>query len=343
MHIARHLAAWSVALCVASGCTAAAVPSTPPEQSPSPTGGTEGTPVDIAFPGILVPADGGLPTWNPAGAESDAIGAPSEVDLVACPDPPEIVTAGQLLDGIQCDQTLYVDDAVDAGVVDSVIRNGIRARELRGGPTRAVVRRSTVTGPTAISGEAVWVDHSHIMSTNDGVTPTGGLHGPPSVIEFNKMERDGSQFGDNHHDGIQLWQGGNVTIRRNWISGFHTAAILIKSDLEQVPGDGPIRNVLIEENYLANPTGYFSVYVRDGGKGRPQFVTIRNNVFGPGTPVSSGDTPQDEATFVRTERQREEAVAAGVADAAEWIVFHGNIDAVTGEEIVPPGGWRDPS
>ncbi len=297
--------------------------------------------VGVPFPGVIVWGNGALPRWDRRGAVRTLVGAPPGAARGPCPAPPTVVVDRQLVSGVICNVRASVDGAIDRGFVDSRLRDGVIAQH-PASETRALVRRSTVSGDNgyAVGGSAVFVDQSQLTSTNDGIHATGEADGLPSIITNNWIERDGSLIGHNHHDGIQLWQGGNVTIRRNWISGFRTSAILIKSDFERTPGDGPIRNFLIEENYLANPTGHFSVYVRDGGKGRPQYVTIRNNVFGPGSPISTGSVPGNESVFVRTTAERNAAVADGVPGAAAWIVWSNNVYAATGEEIVPGRGWR---
>ena len=238
---------------------------------------------------------------------------------------------------------ITVDGAADVRISECSLAHQVRVYDHNSTTASAIVERCDLAvGGNALAGLALTARYNRITSTNDGITPTGGAHGRRTVIEYNKIVRDGSRLESKHHDGIQFWQGGNALIRRNWISGWHTSAILMKSDLELQPGDGPVRNITIEENYLANPTGHYILYVRDGGRGRPRFITIRNNVFGPGGPISSGGTPSDQATFVRTVEERKKAIAAGNADAAEWIVWDGNISARTGKEINPPGGWHKP-
>jgi hypothetical protein len=192
-----------------------------------------------------------------------------------------------------------------------------------------------------VTGLAMTVRNSKITSTNDGIAPTGGAHGPQTLIEYNKITRDGTRIGTQHMDGIQFWQGGNAVIQRNWIDGWANSAIIIKSDLELRPGDGPISNIVIQENYLENSTSYFTLYVRDGGKGRPRFITVQNNAFGRhGMPISSGSSPYNQATFVHTEKQRSDAIAAGNPQAAEWIVWSGNYYADDGTPVAPIGGWK---
>lgn len=277
--------------------------------------------------------------WDPRTFDFDQVGRTSHASLRVVASDLKLSRRGQVLadrsvpDGV----TVYAN-AFDAGVSQCSSRGTLRAA---GDQARLDVLSCDVTASSgnAITGTAAVIRRSDITSTNDGITLTGGAYGPQSVIEYNKIWRDGTRLGDAHMDGIQFWQGGNTVIRRNWISGWSNSAIIIKSDLEADPGDGPVRNVLIEENYLANPSTYYTLYVRDGGFGRPQMITIRNNVFGPGRPISAGSNGDEQAVFVRTEQQRADAIAAGNAQAAEWIVWHGNIDAATGQEIVPPGGW----
>lgn len=274
---------------------------------------------------------------------------------------------GTVLEGVATspDVGVLVDDAVDPVVRDCRLRGGVRVYDHGERRGRVVVEHCDVGAPgNGVSGLAMVVRHSRVSTGNDGLTPTGGAKGVETVIEYNKIERDGTRDGDRHHDGVQLWQGGNATIRRNWISGWDTSAVMVKSDKELEPGDGPVADVLVEENYLHNPSGHYAVQVRDGGQGRPRFVTIRDNAFGPleGEAVSTGPSPSEQAVFVRTEQQRDRAVAAqeadpGVldrrvsehgmtedqADARTWIVWDGNVWAETGEEVTPPGGWHTPS
>jgi hypothetical protein len=186
---------------------------------------------------------------------------------------------------------------------------------------------------------------NYITANEDAIDPNGA---GPYLIEYNKLYRDGTNFGTAHHDGIQFWgPGGNAVIRRNWISGWTTSAILIKTDL------GPISHVTITENYLANPTGWFVLYVRDAhtGFGRPTFVDITNNKISSGGlggsgsgsfAVSTGDdnrTAGLEATFCHTAAQRQAAIDGGNASAATWIVWSGNVWADgpnAGKEALPP-------
>lgn len=225
-----------------------------------------------------------------------------------------------------------------AGVTDSRLLQGVR---VSGAGVRGVVEFSEVSSSAnGLSGNALVVNHSKVSSQVDGINPTGSPRSPVTLIEYNKIWRDGTRVGKNHHDGIQLWQGGNTVIRRNWVSGWDTAAINLKSSREARPGDGPIKDVMIEENYLSNPSGHFIIYVRRTALGRPQMVTIRNNVLGEGSPINTANAEQESAVFVRTEAERQRAILAGDESAREWIVWYGNVDAVTSADIPPPGGWR---
>ncbi|MFC5381926.1 right-handed parallel beta-helix repeat-containing protein [Aquipuribacter nitratireducens] len=234
---------------------------------------------------------------------------------------------------LEQDGVVHADKSItarqDVYGVDTGFRNSVFSDKLLVRSGRAVVERSTMnTGGAAVGGEAMVVRHSNITGNTDGLNPVRSSGTAKTVIEYNKIWRDGTRYQDKHHDGVQFWQGGDTTIRRNWISGWNTSAIMIKTDF------GPINNVLIEENYLANPTGYFTMYSRDGGHGRPQMITVRNNVFGGGTPIS----PEAGTRFVRTEQERADAIARGDASARTWIVWYGNIDT-SGRVVAPPGGW----
>ncbi|MDQ1709102.1 MAG: hypothetical protein QOG49_487 [Frankiaceae bacterium] len=200
-----------------------------------------------------------------------------------------------------------------------------------------VIKHRTIaasgTGNTGIFGSSFTAEYNDITADEDGVDFIGN---GPFLVQYNRLHRDGTQFGDAHHDGIQSWVGKDVTIRRNWIDGWETSAILIKTDV------GPISNVLIEENYLGNLSGGWSLYVVDAatGFGRPTFVDVINNRFrsANGT-IASGSEWGSQATFCHTRAQRQAAIDGGNADAAGWIVWSGNRWAdgpLAGHEIAPP-------
>lgn len=256
------------------------------------------------------------------------------------------------------DLTIKEDDVVVEGVetsengelevvdVTSTIRESLLGDRVavRGDQGYAIIENNDFRSDLrAVQGYAFEARFNDITAGLDGLTPTGGPTDEPlperrrTLIEYNWIHRDGSRVEDRHHDGIQLWQGGKLTVRRNLVQGWANAAIILKSD------KAPIDDVVIEDNHLEAPNN-FIVYVRDGGFGRPTGVTIRNNAFGRGSGgdiVSTGNSPDDQAVFVRTEEERAAAVADGVDGAASWVVWDGNYDAETGDEIVPPGGWRD--
>ncbi|MDQ1710314.1 MAG: hypothetical protein QOG49_1699 [Frankiaceae bacterium] len=245
-------------------------------------------------------------------------------------------------------QTVRVDGAAEAGVTDSRLGASFGVSTSNLATTRGILRHSTVNtnsnpGMHAVYGASLVVEYCDITGAEDGIDPTGEAS-RPSLIQYNKIHRDGTTVGDAHSDGIQFWQRGHATITRNWISGWSTSAILIKSDI------GPISHISIRENYLANPTGWYVLYVLDGGKGRPTYVDITGNKFGStgrggrgkAYPVMTGENGAAETKFVRTAAQRQTAVAAGNKSAAAWVVWSGNTWADgphAGQEIVPPGGW----
>jgi hypothetical protein len=290
------------------------------------------------------------PPWDPRTYPFDSATGRSDQSAALTLRPTSISLSkdGQVLEKVRTPANGVAQvlvKAKDAVVSESTLGGTVRVYDSNSTTARVIVEHSDLAAGAPKSdgafGLALIMRYDTITSTNDGISPTGGAGGPQSLIEYNKITRDGSRIGTEHQDGIQLWQGGNAVIRRNWIDGWNTSAIMLKSDLEWHVGDGPISNVLIEENYLNNPTGQVTLYVRAGHFGRPEYVTIRNNAFGTGaTPISSGSGPSDEAVFVRTERERSDAVAAGDRSAATWIVWSGNYWADTGKEIVPPGGWR---
>jgi len=266
---------------------------------------------------------------------SGRVGAPSTDRLRALSAEDLVVTVdGTVVDRVTTegldDAELLIQGARDVVVRRSVLGQSVSVTGSRTG-VRPLIEHNTIRAErNAVKGLSMIVRFNEITSENDGITPTGGPGALPSVITYNRITRDGTQRGDAHHDGIQLWQGGSVTVRRNWISGWRTSAMMIKSDV------GPIRRVRIVGNYLANPTGVYTLYVMSGGFGRPKYVTVRNNVFGPGRPIFS-----QGAVFVRSEEERADAVASGDQSAAEWIVWAGNTRS-SGRPVVPPGGWRTP-
>jgi hypothetical protein len=202
-------------------------------------------------------------------------------------------------------------------------------------PVRAdngvVIAHKSITAPGAgssgIYGASFTAQYNDITSEEDAIDFVGT---GPYVVEYNNLHTSSSAAGA-HADGIQTWNGSNMTIRRNWISGFSTSAVLLKTD------SGPISNVKITENYLANPIGYWTIYVMDAGNGfgRPTFVDITNNTFGAGGLIASGSAWGSQATFCHTAAQRQSAINGGNAAAAAWIVWDGNKD-VNGNIVAPP-------
>jgi hypothetical protein len=192
----------------------------------------------------------------------------------------------------------------------------------------------TAHGGAAIYGWSVYVTNSLITSDQDGITPVNLGGSRQSVIQGNVIFRDGTTIRGYHHDGIQLWQGGNVLVEGNYVHGWATSAIMLKSD------HGPIRNITVTGNWLANETGYVVIYVMNGGHGRPQMVTITDNVIRAGKiPIFTAPPGSPGAVFVKTEQERTAAIRAGDASAAEWIVWNHNVDA-SGKPIDPPGGYH---
>lgn len=237
---------------------------------------------------------------------------------------------------------LVVDGAYNAGITDSVVGGMFEVYPNNPSHVRGYVGHSTVLGAggadasNGIVGAAYVAEYNDVTADNDGFSPTGE-GSLPTIIQYNKIHRDGSVNGTNHHDGIQFWQGGNTTIHRNWISGFQNAAVFIKTDYTA------ISHVIVNENYLANPTGYWVTYAVNGGKGRPTFIDYTNNKFssiGAGRP--SAISVDAGTYFVHTAAQRQAAIDGGNPDAAAWIVWSGNRwadGAYAGQEIIPPGGW----
>lgn len=218
--------------------------------------------------------------------------------------------------------------AVDTGFRQSLIRGALKPGE----GDRAVLIDSTVDSQvgSGVSGGSVTMSRSRVTSlTNDGINPVGSSATLPSLIEYSVIERQGSRYKDAHQDGVQMWSGSHVTIRRSRITGWSTSAVLLK------PDRGPVSHVLIEETYLSNTQGFYCLYIRESNFGRPTMVTVRGNVFGDGEAVSA----EPDTVFVRDEATRASAIRRGVSDAASWVVWSGNTDEL-GREVPPPNGWH---
>lgn len=190
----------------------------------------------------------------------------------------------------------------------------------------ASVKQCSLSGGVHGAGSYT-IDHAFITSNGDGIDPTGPGH---KVIQYTKIWRDGTRVGTKHEDGIQFWQGGNALVTHNWISGWQTSAMMVKADL------GPISNVIIDSNYLNNPTGYFQLYLCPASHSLSN-ITVTNNAFGKSSFTAS--TCGSHLTFVHTEAQRQAAIQAGNKNAASWIVWNNNHIAGTSTVVAPPGGW----
>ena len=98
------------------------------------------------------------------------------------------------------------------------------------------------------------------------------------VHDLNGLRGPGTGAGDySHNDAVQVSVGSNVAIRRNRFErpGLNSAVFV---DADQ----GPISNVLIENNFLDG--GTFTLYVIKSRSapqnGMPEDVVVRNNIFG---------------------------------------------------------------
>lgn len=182
-------------------------------------------------------------------------------------------------------------------------------------------------------------DGRHLRPVLDGLDPCqpGGrtfpVPGrPEAIIEDSLIVNTDGQYGDAHMDGVQMWWGGPLVAVRNRIAGWSTSCFMLKTDV------GPIDRVLIADNRLDNRDGWYLIYVRDGGHGRPTNVTIRGNVLDrwrAKAPISTGNDQghlQYETKYVRTEAERTDPT---------WIVWADNVRP-DGTEVAPPGGWRRP-
>ena len=285
---------------------------TPTRPAPAPSTTTAATPVSTALP----PG-----AFDPVTFDWATVGAPSSglVEVNGTGDL-ALTKKGQVLDGVKVSQARVVTTA-----------DGIRLSNCEIGTFHADTQglsaeHCTING--GVYGEGSYVlDHNFITSQGDGIDPTGKGQ---KVIQYNKIWRDGTRVGEKHQDGIQFWQGGNTLIRRNWISGFGTSAIMVKAD------HGTISNVTIDSNYVNNPTGYFQLYLCPQSHALVN-ITVTNNAFGKATSVVS--TCRAKLTFVHTEAQRQAAIKAGNAGAANWIVWNNNYVAETHAVLPPPGGW----
>lgn len=228
-------------------------------------------------------------------------------------------------------QPVGPDPAIGWAGVNAVINGPVYP-----GMKRVVADRCTITttGATrAVEAATGELRRCLLRSEYDGVAFRGGIADQPSVIEDCHILGPGRLINDWHQDGVQLWTGGHLTIRRCVISGWDNSAVFLKTDV------GPIDQVTVDQCVLSCGT-YFPIFVRDGGHGRPTNVTVTGCVFdayqGP-TPISTGNDLQArylerETKFVRTEAERRDPT---------WIVWADNV-LPDGRPVPPPGGWYTP-
>lgn len=177
-------------------------------------------------------------------------------------------------------------------------------------------------------------DGTHRRPTEDGIRPCPlpGSDLEPlgsTIVDCDIVNTDGRN-GSVHMDGVQIWMGGKLLIKRTRIDGWWQAGVMLKSDW------GPIDDVTIDGCSIAG-ANYFQIRCIDGGYGRPTNVTVTNCVLAPGVkgganPMNSGNdrcSVPSQTRYVRTEAERLDPT---------WIVFDGNVYP-DGTEVVPPGGW----
>ncbi len=263
-----------------------------------------------------------------ASASPTASPSPSSPSGSTSPD-----GAGTAFDPLSFDWSSVGGPAGSTGGNVTLSTDGASISECNVGSVHADANNVSVSTCTVNGGVfgagSYTVSHNFITSDSDGMDPTGPGY---KVIEYNKIWRDGTRVGTKHEDGIQFWQGGNALVRRNWISGWQTSAMMVKADL------GTISHLTIDSNYLNNPTGYYQLYLCHASHDL-QYITVTNNAFGKASFTTS--TCGDHLTFVHTEEQRQTAIAAGNKAAASWIVWNNNYLATTGAVVAPPGGWAE--
>lgn len=181
-------------------------------------------------------------------------------------------------------ENLYVLGNINVMANNVVIRNciiqadsfyGIRANN---GNTGLLIQDVEIRGmqSAGIIGSNFSVKRANIHdSGGDAIKPFDGV-----VIESSWLHRLGS-IPTSHSDGVQMVVGADIVIRGNNIDmpydlpGFTNSQCMIIQT-----NNGPIDNILIENNWLNG--GGFCVQIRDKGNGYgpPTDVRILNNQFG---------------------------------------------------------------
>jgi hypothetical protein len=232
----------------------------------------------------LVGLDGGIFSFDPRGVTSLGPGGlgnvgPSNAALLQQSGPITITTPGQVVENINVSGTITV-------AANNVTLRNFRAQNVlqQSGNGGLLMEDGEIYGGAGYTGDGMdWANYTmrrmNVHNTFDGVKAHGNVLIESSWIhDLNEFK--GAQYGAggySHNDGVQVSAGSNITIRGSRLerTGFNSA-IFVDSD------QGPISNVLIENNYLDG--GGFTLYSIQS-RSAPQFgvptnVVVQNNVFG---------------------------------------------------------------
>ena len=210
----------------------------------------------------------------PAGfPNADTAGVPAGATLTPYTGPMTISGAGVVIEGKIITGQLRVTGR------DFVLKNsrltfsgqwGVDAE----GAANPTIEHCDLIGPgnsgnsnSAILGSGKFLAND-ISQCENGITLTGGA----STVKGNYIHDLNEAGGDPHFDGISV-QGGQdgVLIEDNTIIAKDTSCVFIKNDF------GPIKNVVVNRNYMAGNVGY-NVYVDGRASGGPiTNVSITNN------------------------------------------------------------------
>ena len=189
----------------------------------------------------------------------------------------DVVIRGSVING----SVHFREGAHNGRLVDSVVRSGgpypVRANY---GATEVVLEHCEIDGRRStnnnggVAGGNITVRYCELHSHTDSAKVTSN-----SVWEYNWLHTNGTWGTDAHPDGLQSTGGTNIVVRRNFID-MPNAPTGNNSAMHFQATFRPLRDILIEENYLNG--GNYTVYVRadDRGHGDPENVRILDNRMG---------------------------------------------------------------
>ncbi|MCU1456486.1 MAG: hypothetical protein JWL73_578 [Actinomycetia bacterium] len=251
---------------------------TPPPTTAAPATTTAPSSVTTSVPSSPITAPPVVPPSSPGGPVPGPTG-PSNASILRASGPMTISTAGAVIENVN------VTGSITVTASNVTIRN-FRAQAILqvAGNSGMVLEDGEIYGGPAFTGDGLeWAQYTmrrmNVHNTFDGLKGHGNVLIENSWIHDMNVFR-GAQFGAggySHNDGLQVSAGSNITVRNSRFerTGLNSA-IFIDAD------QGPINNVLIENNYLSGGGfTFYSIQSRSAPQfGVPTNVTVRNNTFG---------------------------------------------------------------